>query len=713
MFSQILNRSEDTLYPLKFTINEELELFFPIRKVIELLSEIGFTTQRSIYTPHGVVELRCGTNRAYLTGKELLFTEDLPVKTQDNLHAHLFALLVTRIRILNQAAVQNSEAAKINLLQNQRRACVSDAYYAVFTALGSLIQYIKDTFLSQNISSISEDAFEVDPEDRRNHFTPEEAQKIYVRLNEIISDFKNKRVRLDKESCQISSENISRKNSFLWTIFCILTLNNALSTGASISSLATQHSDAIKDDPETELEDNLNEKVVKDVPTDYQTIDTFFMDMLKGIYSFVKTVNVESFAIGVSGRESFEQNFSEVFTFYRDLLNDINEEQNQFSEIQMCAIMCCFFLYSYALRQMADYEASFDSRIGIQTISRLSYYTDLFTKLVVSFTNRGTTIKRSPIVQRINSICSQELVPNYQTLSDSTDSLYSIGGVLANAKIDVFKTTKAILNNPVYAPALVNGKLFTPQEGNPIVLQRKLPFTPISLRIIISESGVIWIDVIPEETRGPMRRTKNLGVKVNPRVIENLITRYISNLEILPALDKADVLYLGGIQATREYELTLFQYINELVTPPLNLKMHVDRELDIRIQKHFGSFSGKLENIEIMTLWIEDTRDLEEIGYLIRRRRHLLEKHRGTLPVLLVYVVFHLLPLSSSQLATVEEQIQKELSDKYNVVKKVFFVSDSAINDLVLGDDSSLDQVTQKVVAFIQENEIQFALFSD
>lgn len=697
MLGQLIIQSDDSLYPLKYTINGEIDVAFPLSKVIDLLEELNFRTTRRLASYEKVIELRKGTSRVYLTEKEIAFSESLPTKLRDSLHSQLFALLVTRVRILNQAAIQNSEAAKINLLQNQRRACVSDAYYAVFTSIGSLIEHIKDNCLSEIFARILEDALDEDPEDRRNHFTPKEAEKLSIRFCEIVSNISDKEIVLEKELCDFSTEKLSRRNPFVWAILSGFILYKHL---LKRNVGETNHEEKLIDE---EIAENDSEEIVANSSgTELQLTEDLYYSLLNSLAVFMKSIDVESFAIGVSGREGFEENFTEMFICFRQIFSG-EKEHEELSLEETCAILCCFFLYSYALRQMADYEASFDSRISIEVISKLCYFTELFTKIVDSFTSKIAEFNWGTKVQQLNSVCSRDVVPGYQGICQGAKSIYSLGGILVNPQIDILQTTKSLLKNPAYAPALVHGKLYSPQDGTSIVLERKFPIAPISLKIIITESGVVWIDVYYKSRFKELQ--SEMMSKIHPLSIEKIIVRTVINSEILTAINHLEVLYLGGITTNQEYSKSLFEYMNDLLPMHMSLKRQIHDQLVRSVSKEL-QLDFRIIDKHILPSWIEDEPDFQEIDWLLRRRIRMGSIKSNSV----LLIAYHLKSINLSQKEQFREQL-KRVSNENNLESEIFYVSDDFLNELIIGDDiffnEKIVELSQKICTEFKEILIQ------
>lgn len=608
----LIVRDHDDLYPLKFIINEAVELKFPKRRVVTLLEEMGFRIIGKYVYREKIIELRLNTHRAFLTERELLFSEDLPTRAKDSLQANLYSLLVQRITILNQAAHQNAEAAKINLLQSQRRASVSDAYYAIFTAFGSLIEYTKHNY-SAIFNDVTEGSFDVDPEDKRNHFTPEEASKIQNRILGIVSDVQSKLVNINERVLSFNFENnlsLSRTNSFVWVIITICFLFENFGS-ENQTGLATDEVDEINEESPNENLEGKDERLDSDAMGQFMNegFAVNFATLLDSLTELINSVNIESFAIGVSGREGFEENFSEVFNLLRA---DANRSDSEL--VKSCSVVCLFFLYTYALRQMADYEVSFDSRINIEQIAELCHCTDIFVKSVSLFTEKNK--QELCKIQRINSQCSPNIINNYQRYSDTEQSIFFIGGIATRAKIDIAKTAKYILKNSAYRPVIINGVIYNNQDGNSVVVERKLTFLPVNLRIIISDAGSFWVEVVVGTALSVRKRMPQEYVqRLNQNAVEKFIVDYIIPYEVLPAIGSYDVVYVGSMGLAVEREYDIFGSFTDIYNMG-GVTRSITQKVVATLEKVVDG--STISNSIIVPYWLREIDEFGDIGRLFR-----------------------------------------------------------------------------------------------
>jgi hypothetical protein len=141
---------EDLIYPVKLIVDQNIVSKLPITRVAEVLERFGFTSadigdvntrSSSRHTGIDCLRLTRDSIRCQVTEAEVVFSEAIADDQIERIKAEMHALLVTRVEILSNAAEQNSSSALINLLQNQRRACVSDMYYALHNAIAAIQEY--------------------------------------------------------------------------------------------------------------------------------------------------------------------------------------------------------------------------------------------------------------------------------------------------------------------------------------------------------------------------------------------------------------------------------------------------------------------------------------------------------------------------------------------------------------------------------------------
>jgi hypothetical protein len=368
------------------------------------------------------------------------------------------------------------------------------------------------------------------------------------------------------------------------------------------------------------------------------------------------------------------------------------------------SILGSFLLYTYNLRQMADYEGSFDSRIGIQTICQLCYFTDLFATIVSDFTNKKLKTQKKSKIEKINSMCVNDIVPGYSSINLEKSVLYSIGGILCNAKINTLDTTRIFLKNPAYSPMIVNGKLFSPQDGMCIALEREIPLIPIKLRVLISDSGIIWLDIIERDTEPS--REKDLIGRINSTSLEKFIVQHVLQIEILPSVGDFDLIYLGNMNLYEDYDRSLFQYIEDSF-PTNMIKWNIHKRIQKKIIEYMPSSEYKLNDIP--SIWVYENEDLENIERSINRR--MMRTSDGKNPV--IAIIYLLITIGSSQQEQIKEQIKSYSKEKSDANIIVNFVQNDFLNNIMSGDNglflSEVDKIANKIVIDIQNAEMEYS----
>lgn len=607
-------------------INPETDLKFPRRRVSELLAHFGYLESRSGYLPGKVVEFRNNNGgRAFLTDTEIVFSQPLSPKAEEQLRAQLFSILIDRIWILNQAARQNAEAAKLNLLQNQRRACASDAYYALFLALGSLIDHVKQSCPNQAFSTITDGALEEDPEDKREHLTPECAEPIADHWNCIANAVLDGQVELHLTDCVVSQFRVSRKNPFAWLMIA----------GAQMfRAVDTQETSSPEDiDEENQEQARSPQRTANDVD-----IKELFTAFVVAAHDMIVDVDLDRFAIGVSGRERFEQHFSRVFEQLRTHVHAgfSSNDPRELKAAQL-ALLCCVFLYAYTLRQMADYEASFDTRIGIQTVAQICRLTDLFVGIVETLTTRGTRVYTRKPVEQLNVFCSPDVVGDVARSSDPTQVLYSVGGVIVTKNLDTATLANRLLAHRAYSPALTPTGLARFDSKEPLLVNRALPLTGVVLRIAITPAGAIWIDLVPSQNRFYREIEPE---EINPYVFNRMVAEYILPNEVLPHLPEDATVFMGTVRMQADTPVSLIDYVRRLRGSDGSLRLQIAYMVETKLRLMSQGLDVALP--KVIVRWVRSSDDLDRIRLRNSER-----------PVLVI--IFHSIPLTATDKIRIEK----------------------------------------------------------
>ncbi|MBY0214609.1 hypothetical protein [Priestia aryabhattai] len=559
------------LFTLQYSIQEENHTF-PINQTIILLKEMGFAISNKTTLQKSTIELRSNDNVAYLTKKELNFLNNLPSGKAEYLKSKLHELLVTRIKILNQAAKQNSNAAIINLLQDQRRASVSDTYYSLFNSLGSLIEHTKEIHLKE-IFQQQTTMQELNFEDNRKHGTPDEAKKIINRTAKIIETLKNKSFTVDNRIMNFANESLSRTNSFLWLLISTYFINEEVQISETINTYV-----------EEDLEGNTIDKkkeIINSPMEEKKILKEKWQKIINGLKEFIYIIDIESFAIGVSGREKFEKDFVEVYKDYKNSIGNENDPETVYG------ILGCFYLYTYALRQMADYDGSFDSRIDVKVNSLLCYYIELFNEFVISFTENIEYKEDNKRIKRITSVRPTQLSPQHE--EKSSKLLFHISGILVITELDLINLYKKLLQHDAYKPIAINDRMVIPSgSDNSLIIDRVLPRSNIKFRISLSEN-VLWIDVIggnsysiyDEDDEKILKEHVN---NTNVSALENIIVNQVIKQEILPLVSNSKLLYLGNLACYHKFEECFVHNINNLELSSPTIQWHLDIQLKEKLE---------------------------------------------------------------------------------------------------------------------------------
>lgn len=347
---------------------------------------------------------------------------------------------------------------------------------------------------------------------------------------------------------------------------------------------------------------------------------------------------------------------------------------------------------------MADYEVSFDSRINIEQIAEICNCTDLFVKNVSLFTEKNK--QELSRIQRINSLCSPQIITNYQRYSDTGQSIFFIGGITTRATVDIAQTAKYILKNSAYRPVIINGVIYNNQDGNAVVVERKLIFLPVNLRIIISGAGSFLLEVVVDASSIRMRKPQEYIDRLNQNAIEKFIVDYVIPLEVLPAIGSYGVVYVGSMGKAVEREYDIFSSFSD-IAPMRGVVYNINRKMIDSLSNSVNN--STISNSEIVTAWIRELDDFDDFGRLFRNVSYTSEKK-------LIVIVLPHIPLAGTQYQ-IKEKIKVFFAEKGRNIIDTFIVPYDFLGELItldeIGFEEKIETFSSEVIRRIEEQNKQ------
>ncbi|MEH1967594.1 hypothetical protein [Nostoc sp.] len=324
----------DLIYPVKLVIDKNIEWKFSVPKVVEILEKIGFKDLSSNFSFSSTssraffVKLYRGSLECQISSVEVAFSDNVPDQQIEQIKNNLYSLLVSRVSILINAAEQNASSALINLMQNQRRACVSDSYYALHNSIAALQEhYLFQKNLDENRISSELSRETAEEESRLGHCSPAVARPVVNTKN--LDILWEKDVEDILTSTDLKASNIRDKephrSPFIWLS---LMLREVIKLNA---------------------EEEKSKQQYKDV-----------CNLIKQIYE--KISNLEMSSLGIGGKnEAIENDFKQVHEMIIEMNNNLitepesTREKTQF--YQNILIFTDFLMFGQILRLSGDYDS--------------------------------------------------------------------------------------------------------------------------------------------------------------------------------------------------------------------------------------------------------------------------------------------------------------------------------------------------------------------
>ncbi len=125
----IINIKKDEMHKAIFEVIENTDIQFPLIRVKNFLVDQGFTFKEYESTEEILILSRNG-KRAIVCPYAISFQE-LEDREEEKFNQVFNSYIISRSKIFFESAIQNQKASKINLIQNQRRTCVSNMYYSI------------------------------------------------------------------------------------------------------------------------------------------------------------------------------------------------------------------------------------------------------------------------------------------------------------------------------------------------------------------------------------------------------------------------------------------------------------------------------------------------------------------------------------------------------------------------------------------------------
>lgn len=639
--SYLINETSDLLHEIIYSIdNSNKDISFPVTKITNYLESEGYIfTSAESHNGYVVMRKVDNNSKVVITGNAVLFNK-IENDCKEKYKQTFYKYLISRAKIYYQSAVQNNKAAKINLLQNQRRTSISNMYYSLHNGFAALIEFYKLEDLSDDIIL---EILNEEEESKLEHFTPVALAKFLENIDDIL---------------------INEKEHFL---------NNELMNAGRMNSL---------DNPFSWLYPLFEQKME----------DEKFETLVFKIEESLKNIELDNIAIDSGSRRfRFE-------TQLKNLLSEIltlMDEPSILREKKLLITFAGFISYAYMLRQLADYDSLFEVKTSLTEIINWTILSSDILDFIGDYI-KEERITKSNIIQKLEAESSREILKNPDL--NYNNVFFTITGIIVAKNFNLVDLIKGLYSHRGYKMLNHNGE-YTElnNRNNEVIISRVLFSTKLECLITISKQGLFRIDV------QAYNNIDNEGYikSVNLFYLEKLIVSEIIERDIASRIPNNSNIVIGIPTTSLKTEFTYYELytgINDSNTRMLDMNLRRFMESlidDMSTDEVLIVPKIQLFKTEPRFNFIRRFSRLFERNTFEREEAVKESINQGILKEI-NHVVFHNIEV----LEEMKERVQNELEKEFENIKincEFISLSDSDIKEIIEGN---LDLLRSKVVAY-------------
>ncbi|WP_404292623.1 hypothetical protein LG276_19840 [Cytobacillus kochii] len=528
--NDLINEHFDLLHEVIYLIADDVpDIKFPVQRVVDFLLSEGYTISISESQKTSFILYK---NKAKTSVTENFISfEKLEQIDRERYKQNFYKYLISRSKIFYQSALQNAKAAKINLIQNQRRTCVSNMYYSLHNSFASMVEFYKSEMLIDKkileLDNTSED------ETKLEHFTPIALGVFINNIDEILKS--------GKEDFISSKEmNAGRMKSFENPFTWIFPLYSNL------------------------LEE---EK---------------FLEMVETMVESLDKVNIENLGVDTSSRRyGFENQLKSILTKIRETSK---EDRISKSQKYICINMGAFFAYGYMLRQSADYDSLFEVKIPHQDIINWTIVTSNFVNFVSEFLSE-TNYESNERVQKLDAESSTEILKNSD--DDYQNTVMTMTGIIIDKDFNLIEVIRNLYSQKGYKMINQRGRIteLTDSTDNTTIC-RILFGTPLECFVSMSTQGLFRIDIVLSDTLIDTQFNKG----INQFYLEKLIHEEIIQKDLLSVVSK-NANIVRGIPSTPQYNS--LNYLDLVLGIHERIKYDMDGKISRYLRRYTEKISSE------------------------------------------------------------------------------------------------------------------------
>lgn len=480
MSENIIDMRSNFVYEAIYSVQDKKHgLKFPIEKIEQYLSTEGYNTSELETDKSQLAMIKEG-NKVLIGEKSICF-EVLSEELKEKYNQKISSFVILRYKIFSDATIQNIESAKINLIQNKLRTCVSNMYYSLHNGISAMVEYYKLMNDNNLLDFVNE---ELDDEAFLGHFTPSAFKVFFNNIEGICKKDKDEYLNSDElKSGRMKSYN----NPFAW-IYPLFY------------------------DKIVNIEDKNNEIVI----------------LLEDVATAVREISLDNIGVDdTQKRSNFEKELKNLLEKVKEILT--TEKKN--STKYILAVLAGYFSYAYMLRQLGDYDSLFEIKVKPRDVIRWTITSSQFVDIILKYQNINVSENKNKI-QTINARSSKEILSEMYTEREM--DLITITGVIIDRNFRLDEYVRQLLKKQGYSLFNQNNEIPNYNESSSeIMISKNVAITPYKCFISISQTGIFRIDVTLSDDRDiPIKKTINasyLEKFIHKEILDDDFQKLVSN----------------------------------------------------------------------------------------------------------------------------------------------------------------------------------------
>lgn len=632
MGKNIIDMKSNFIYQVIYSVQDkEHELKFPIEKIEQYLTTEGYK-KLSLESNKSLIVMTKDGYKVFIGEKSICF-EVLSEEVKEKYNQKFTSFVILRYKIFSDATLQNIESAKINLIQNKLRTCVSNMYYSLHNGISAMVEYYK--LMSDNNNLLEAINEELDDEAFLGHFTPAAFKVFLSNIDDICKEGKDEYLINNKlKSGRMKSYN----NPFSW-IFPL-------------------------------FYDNI---------INFENKENELKTLLDDIVNSVKDISLDNMAVDDTQKRS---NFEKELKYSLEIVKEIIRTEEKNSQKYIIAVLAGYFSYAYMLRQLGDYDSLFEIKVKHKDIIRWTITSAQFIDIILKDLNINVNQYKNKI-QVINARSSKGILNELYMATDM--DLMTITGIIIDRNFNLINCVKKLHKKQGYT--LFNQRNEIPNiDENPagITLSKNIARTPYKCFISISDNGIFRIDTVLSDYRdNRIRKT------INTSYLEKFIHKEILEEDFQKLLSEQGNIVVGTpiIYENEKYsKLQLLVKTHEMIEHRYNM---IISETTEKIANELSD--GKVLIIPHVYLFRDEQRVFIPIlrNRLMRAKRN-IENFNSD-----IQIVFVILSDSDMENFPIEiDRISNRLKEHEKIENSIDFqyikMTDDKIKQILQGDESDI-----------------------